>query len=153
MTTILMVCLGNICRSPLAEGILKSKLPSEDFFVDSAGTSGYHEGEKPDLRSIEVALKNGLDISKQKSRRFIVEDFETYDYIYVMDHSNYNDVVHLARNTSDTNKVKLILEHTPDAYTLEVPDPYYGGNRGFDNVYELLDNACNQIAIALTCGE
>jgi protein-tyrosine phosphatase len=102
MTTILMVCLGNICRSPLAEGILKSKLPSEDFFVDSAGTSGYHEGEKPDPRSIEVALKNGLDISNQKSRPFTVRDFDTYDHIYVMDHSNYNNVVHLARNEADT---------------------------------------------------
>jgi len=149
MTTILMVCLGNICRSPLAEGILKSKLPAEDFFVDSAGTSGYHEGEKPDPRSIEVALKNGLDISNQKSRPFTVSDFDTYDYIYVMDHSNYNNVVHLARNASDNNKVKLILEHTPDAYTLEVPDPYYGGNKGFDNVYELLDNACDVIASEL----
>lgn len=149
MTTILMVCLGNICRSPLAEGILKSKLPAEDFFVDSAGTSGYHEGEKPDPRSIEVALKNGLDISNQKSRPFTVSDFDTYDHIYVMDHSNYNNVVHLARNASDNNKVKLILEHTPDAYTLEVPDPYYGGNKGFDNVYELLDNACDVIASEL----
>ena len=149
MTTILMVCLGNICRSPLAEGILKSKLPSEDFFVDSAGTSGYHEGEKPDPRSIEVALKNGLDISSQKSRPFTVSDFDTYDHIYVMDHSNYNNVVHLARNATDEAKVKLILEHTPDAYTLEVPDPYYGGNRGFDNVYELLDNACDVIASEL----
>lgn len=149
MTTILMVCLGNICRSPLAEGILKSKLPSEVFFVDSAGTSGYHEGEKPDPRSIEVALKNGLDISNQKSRPFTVRDFDTYDHIYVMDHSNYNNVVHLARNKADTKKVRLILEHTPDAYTLEVPDPYYGGNRGFDNVYTLLNNACDVIASEL----
>lgn len=149
MTTILMVCLGNICRSPLAEGILKSKLPKDTFFVDSAGTSAYHEGEKPDPRSIEVALKNGLDISNQKSRPFLESDFDTFDYIYVMDHSNYNNVVHLARNESDKEKIKLILEHTPDAYTLEVPDPYYGGNKGFDNVYELLDNACNVIATEL----
>lgn len=150
MTTILMVCLGNICRSPLAEGILKSKLSKVDFFVDSAGTSGFHEGEKPDARSIEVALKHGLDISSQKSRPFTVTDFDTYDYIYVMDHSNYNNVVHLARNAADTQKVQLILTHTPDAYTLEVPDPYYGGPQGFDNVYRLLDDACEVIAKTLT---
>jgi protein-tyrosine phosphatase len=145
-----MVCLGNICRSPLAEGILKSKLSKADFFVDSAGTSGFHEGEKPDARSIEVALKHGLDISSQKSRPFTVTDFDTYDYIYVMDHSNYNNVVHLARNAADTQKVQLILAHTPDAYTLEVPDPYYGGPQGFDNVYRLLDDACEVIAKTLT---
>jgi len=151
MTSILMVCLGNICRSPLAEGILKSKLPQQDFYVDSAGTSGYHSGEKPDSRSIDVARENGLDITSQRSRPFTVEDFDLFDYIYVMDYSNYDNVIHLARNEADKAKVKLILDEI-NSYTQEVPDPYYGGNKGFDNVYNMLDEACEVISKKLTNG-
>lgn len=146
MTSILMVCLGNICRSPLAEGILKSKLPSNDFFVDSAGTASYHVGEKPDIRSIETALNHGINITSQRSRQFKVEDFDLFDYIYVMDYSNYDNVIHLARNEEDKNKVKLILNELKSSPTLEVPDPYYGGESGFENVYKMLDKACNVIA-------
>lgn len=146
MTSILMVCLGNICRSPLAEGILKSKLPSNDYFVDSAGTASYHVGEKPDIRSIETALNHGINITSQRSRQFKVEDFDLFDYIYVMDYSNYDNVIHLARNEEDKNKVKLILKELKSSPTLEVPDPYYGGEKGFENVYKMLDKACNVIA-------
>lgn len=146
MTSILMVCLGNICRSPLAEGILKSKLPSNDYFVDSAGTASYHVGEKPDIRSIETALNHGINITSQRSRQFKVEDFDLFDYIYVMDYSNYDNVIHLARNEEDKNKVKLILNELKSSPTLEVPDPYYGGESGFENVYKMLDKACNVIA-------
>jgi protein-tyrosine phosphatase len=141
MTKILMVCLGNICRSPLAEGILKSKLPKDQFFVDSAGTSGYHNGNPPDIRSIQVAKKNGLNISNQKSRLFERYDFELFDHIFVMDQSNYNAVICQAQNDKDAQKVKLILNF-PGSKINEVPDPYYGGDHGFEHVYRLLDIAC-----------
>ncbi len=137
---ILMVCLGNICRSPLAEGILRSKLDS-NFIIDSAGTGGWHTGESPDQRSIETAKQNNIDISHQKARKFSIADFDLFDYIYVMDQSNYKDVINLAPNKVAKAKVALILGDSK-----EVPDPYYGGQEGFENVYFLLDQACEEIA-------
>jgi protein-tyrosine phosphatase len=139
MIKILMVCLGNICRSPLAEGILKSKVDSNKIFVDSAGTGNYHIGHLPDNRSIEVAKKNKIDISEQRCRQFLVTDFDEFDYIYVMDTSNYQNIIMLARNESDKNKIKLILNNE------SVPDPYYGGDSGFDNVFNLLDAGCYEL--------
>ena len=141
-----MVCLGNICRSPLAEGILKSKLDSDKFYVDSAGTSGHHNGELPDSRSVAVANSNGLDITDQRSRKFTRQDFIDFQYIYVMDSSNYNDVIRLARNEEEKLKVKLILNEISPKRNLDVPDPYYGGENGFKKVYEMLDDACEIIA-------
>lgn len=141
MTKILMVCLGNICRSPLAEGIMRSKLSSTHFFIDSAGTSGFHSGNAPDPRSIEVAQKNGLDISQQKSRPFRAYDLEEFDVIFVMDKANYRDVIRHVQNEDERQKVKLILNY-PNSETEEVPDPYYGGKNGFDHVYNLLEKAC-----------
>ena len=146
MTKILMVCLGNICRSPLAEGILQSKLPADRFTVDSAGTGGYHVGERPDSRSIAVARKYGLDITMQRCRKFNVTDFDNFDLIYAMDSSNFSNIIRLARNSDDMGKVKLILEELQPGSRLEVPDPYYGGDQGFDNVYQMLDQACDIIA-------
>jgi protein-tyrosine phosphatase len=146
MTKILMVCLGNICRSPLAEGVLKSKVFSFKTFVDSAGTGAYHVGEKPDKRSIAIAKTNGIDISSQKARKFTVEDFNLFDIIYVMDNSNYSNVISLARNEEDKLKVKLILNEVFPNENLDVPDPYYGGDFGFKNVYKMLDEACDLIA-------
>ena len=145
MTKILMVCLGNICRSPLAEGILKSKLPST-FVVDSAGTANYHVGSKPDNRSIAVAKKYGLDISNLKGRQFTVSDFDAFDFIYVMDASNYQNVIKLARNNDDKNKVRMILNEVHPDMNYDVPDPYYGGNDGFETVYNMLDEACTEIS-------
>jgi len=141
-----MVCLGNICRSPLAEGILKSKIFSFKTFVDSAGTGAYHVGEKPDKRSISIAKTYGIDISSQKARKFIVADFDLFDLIYVMDNSNYSNVISLARNENDKAKVKLILNEVFPNEDLDVPDPYYGGDFGFKNVYKMLDEACDVIA-------
>ena len=141
-----MVCLGNICRSPLAEGILKSKIFSFKTFVDSAGTGAYHVGEKPDKRSIAIANTNGIDISNQKARKFTVEDFDLFDIIYVMDNSNYKNVISLARNTQDSAKVKLILNEVFPSENLDVPDPYYGGEYGFKNVYNMLNEACDIVA-------
>jgi len=145
MTKILMVCLGNICRSPLAEGILKSKL-SNNFIVDSAGTANYHVGSSPDKRSITVARKHGLDISSLSGRQFDISDFDIFDMIYVMDESNFQNVVKLARNDEDIAKVKLILNEVHSNKNFEVPDPYYGGDNGFENVYQMLDEACDNIA-------
>jgi protein-tyrosine phosphatase len=144
MTKILMVCLGNICRSPLAEGILKSKL-SKEFVVDSAGTANYHIGSSPDIRSVAVARKHGLDISNLRGRQFKVSDFDTFNLIYVMDRSNFQNVTKLARNEDDIAKVKMILNEVYPDKDYEVPDPYYGGNDGFENVYQMLDEACENI--------
>lgn len=144
-----MVCLGNICRSPLAHGILESKLPEDSFYVDSAGTSGYHDGELPDNRSIAVAKKYGLDITNQHSRKFTRSDFKAFDIIYAMDQSNYRNILHLAESESDKSKVKLILNELSPNSNAKVPDPYYGGDQGFENVYKMLDDACNIIATKL----
>ncbi|WP_299550203.1 low molecular weight protein-tyrosine-phosphatase [Seonamhaeicola sp.] len=146
MTRILMVCLGNICRSPLAEGILKSKLNADSFFVDSAGTANYHTGSQPDRRSIAVARKYGLEIAHLRGRQFTVNDFDDFDFIYVMDESNYHNVTRLARNEDDTEKVNMILNEVYPNQNYDVPDPYYGGDQGFENVYKMLDEACSVIA-------
>lgn len=139
---ILMVCLGNICRSPLAEGILKSKLP-DSFTVDSAGTINMHEGKAPDHRSIKTAGNYNIDISQQKSRHFTAKDFENYDLIYCMDRNNVEDVLSLAKTPEDRKKVHLILENKG------VPDPYWSELPEFDRVYHLLDQACERIAADL----
>jgi len=144
MKKILMVCLGNICRSPLAEGILQSKVSSE-IFVDSAGTAAYHVGNLPDKRSIEVALKHGIDITTQRARKFTVKDFDAFDVIYAMDESNFQNIVSLATNETDAGKVKLILKESQSNKKVSVPDPYYGGNQGFEKVYDMLDIACEFI--------
>ena len=142
---ILMVCLGNICRSPLAEGIMRAKL-SKDFIVDSAGTGGWHAGELPDKRSISIAKNRGLDITSQRARQFKISDFDTFDYIYVMDNSNYKDVMALAPNDEAKSKVKLILNELFPNENVDVPDPYYGGQDGFENVFDMLNEACDVIA-------
>ncbi len=142
----LMVCLGNICRSPLAEGLLASKLPADRFIVDSAGTGDWHVGKQPDHRSIDTAKKNGLDISGQKCRLFTTADFDEFDYIFVMDYSNYKDVTALARNERDRDKVSMILDVLFPGERVDVPDPYYGMANGFDSVYKMLDQACDAIA-------
>jgi protein-tyrosine phosphatase len=143
---ILIVCLGNICRSPLAEGILKSKLPNHLFTIDSAGTSNYHIGDLPDQRSIDVAKKHHIDITKQRGRQFALEDFDSFDIIYAMDNDNYKNIVKLARTPQDIDKVKLILDEIPNYHLKDVPDPYYGGPNGFETVFEMLDIACNNIS-------
>ena len=144
MKKILMVCLGNICRSPLAEGILQSKV-GEGVIVDSAGTAAYHVGNFPDSRSIALAQKNGLDITYQRARKFTKQDFDTYDLIYAMDESNYHNIMMLASSKEEENKVKMILNEVYPNENKSVPDPYYGGNQGFDKVYAMLDEACEII--------
>lgn len=144
---ILMVCLGNICRSPLAEGILTHKAQQQNlnFTVDSAGTAAYHVGELPDSRSIETAKKMGIDITSQRARQFVVEDFDKFDRIYTMDQSNYNNILSLARHLDDEHKVEMILNESNPDTNMEVPDPYYGGDDGFKHVFELLNAACDVV--------
>lgn len=148
-----MVCLGNICRSPLAEGILKSKLPLNDFTVDSAGTSDYHIGEYPDIRSINIAKQHDIDISNQRGRQFKPEDFDEFDLIYAMDSTNYKNILKLARTQKDISKTKLILKEIPNHNIVDVPDPYYGGSNGFETVFDMLDLACTIIAKKITSNE
>ena len=144
---ILMVCLGNICRSPLAEGILQYRADNAglNWTVDSAGTAGYHIGEAPHHLSQKVAKMNGIDISKQKGRKFSKEDILHYDKIYVMDNSNYYDVKHISGNNWDTEKVELLLNELYPGEDRDVPDPWYGGEDGFHIVFEMLDRACEKI--------
>jgi protein-tyrosine phosphatase len=151
MQRVLMVCLGNICRSPLAEGILRHKAEklNLDIYIDSAGTSNYHTGDHPDNRTIKNAKKHGVDVSKLKARQFSVADFDNFDTIFVMDASNYADVVSLSRTSDDRKKVEMILNRVYPKSNMNVPDPYFGGEQGFENVFILLDKACEVIASSL----
>ena len=139
-----MVCLGNICRSPLAEGILSSKISNMKVTVDSAGTAGYHIGSKPDPRAIDIAKKNNIDISSLRARKFEHSDFINFDKIYVMDKNNYYDIIDLAENKDQTSKVILITDVLDsDSF---VPDPYYGDLADFEKVFNLLEKICQKIA-------
>jgi protein-tyrosine phosphatase len=140
-----MVCLGNICRSPLAEGIMQH-LASEaglNWQVDSAGTGGWHVGEGPDRRSTRAARNHGIDISKQVCRQFKTSDFDQFDHIFVMDKNNLTDVISIARNDQDIQKVKLLLGDKV------VPDPYYDDSQ-FEPVFELIEGGCKDIIGTLT---
>mgnify|MGYP001426557993 FL=1 len=138
-----MVCLGNICRSPLAEGVLKSKLSSNHFRIDSAATASFHIGKSPDYRSIKVAADHGIDISLQKARAFKLEDFNLFDKIYVMDRNNLKIIKQLAETPEQRDKVSLILENE------DLQDPYYGDEGDFKIVFELLNEACEKIKFDL----
>ena len=140
-----MVCLGNICRSPLAEGILAHKTKQLDVKVDSAGTAAYHIGELPDKRSIKIADKYNIDLKNQRARQFSRADFDEFDIIYAMDTNNLAHLISLAETEKERNKIKLILnEINPNAYK-SVPDPYYDGENGFQNAYNMLNEACDKI--------
>ena len=142
---ILMVCLGNICRSPLAEGILSLKGKHLNLEVDSAGTAAYHIGKQPDIRSIEIANKYTIDLNQQRARQFSRADFDKFDIIYAMDTNNYAHLISLASNETERNKIRMILnEINPKAYQ-SVPDPYYGGENDFQDIYNMLDKACDKI--------
>ena len=147
-TKILMVCLGNICRSPMAEGIMRQKVEKYGLavYVDSAGTIANHVGEAPDKRSIANGLKHNVDISGLRARLFTDSDFDKFDLIFVMDRSNNKNVIGMARNNDDKKKVNLIMNELYPRTDIEVPDPYFGGEEGFDKVFHLLDLACENIA-------
>ena len=151
---ILMVCLGNICRSPLAEGLMRSKLEvqidSASLYIDSAGTGGWHAGEAPDRRSIAVAIQNGIDISSQKARKLVKEDLDKFDYIFAMDQSNFNDILSMAE-PEHFGKIHLFLEYAGMGKK-DVPDPWYGNAGDFESVFLLLSEACEQAAAKLLIG-
>lgn len=142
-----MVCLGNICRSPMADGLLRKKVENEglEVTVDSAGTSNYHIGEAPDSRMRKTALEMGTPIDELRARQFVQSDFDEFDLIYAMDQSNLSNILSLARNDNDRSKVKLILNESNPGSDLEVPDPYFGGDQGFIDVYNMLDEATDVI--------
>lgn len=142
---ILMLCLGNICRSPLAEGILRNKI-SDDNLVDSAGTISMHEGQKADKRSIKTAQNHQIDIDAHRSRPIVEKDFEEYDHIYCMDLNNLKDAMSLTKSEAQRQKISLILDVLQDNNSQEVPDPYWGDWSDFENVYQMLDKACDVIA-------
>ena len=142
---VLMVCLGNICRSPLAQGILENQAKEKNIkiYVDSAGTAGYHVGCSPDIRAINIAKKYGIDITNQKARKFELEDFDNFDIIYVMDLNNYNDLLNYNINAQQAKKIILIMNEVDPHSNIAVPDPYY--NDGFENVYQMLLKTCQKI--------
>ncbi|MEN9858748.1 MAG: hypothetical protein RIT50_870 [Bacteroidota bacterium] len=144
-----MVCLGNICRSPLAEGILQEKVKKAglDWVVDSAGTNHYHTGDAPHPLSQKIALINGIDISQQRARRFTTEDLTQFDKIYALAGDVLNDIQRITGNKFDSTKVDLLLNEQYPGKNLDVPDPYYGGEPDFHEVYELLDEVCDQLIL------
>jgi protein-tyrosine phosphatase len=144
---ILMVCLGNICRSPLAEGCLQQRAwdAGLKWSVESAGTGSWHIGEPPHHLSTKVAKLNGVDISKQRARQFVKDDFERYDFIYVMDSSNYQDVKHMSGHLFNEEKIDLLLNELYPGENRSVPDPWYGKEDGYHKVFELIDAACRNI--------
>lgn len=151
---ILMVCLGNICRSPMAEGIMMAKIEKYklDAEVDSAGFESFHMGDAPDFRAIRVMKQHGIDISGQRSRIFLVSDFDTFDRIYVMDSGNFSDVKSMAKNRTQMEKVDYIMNVSNPGSNKAVPDPYYGGDQGFEKTFQLLDSAIEQLAMEIKNG-
>ena len=147
--SVLFVCLGNICRSPLAEGVLLHRLAaaglSDRVHVDSAGTGSWHVGQRPDTRSIAVAARHGIDLPGT-ARRVRLEDFFEFQFILAMDGSHLQDLKDLESGSESHAVIRLLLEFDPEAAgELDVPDPYYGGPGGFDNVYEMVDRACEAL--------
>lgn len=146
MINVLFVCLGNICRSPSAEAVMNHKIKShslESFIkCDSAGTSGYHIGEKADERMRRHAIQRGYSL-ESLARKFAYSDFERFDYILAMDMSNYKDIKAFDRNSQYGHKIFLMTDFCRSIQADEVPDPYYGGARGFEHVLDILEDACS----------
>ena len=147
---ILMVCMGNICRSPTAEAVLRSRAAQRvelaPLFIDSAGTHGYHHGEPPDLRSIRAAAKRGYDLSAQRSRPLLLDDFARFDFILGMDQHNLH-IIEAKRPQEFTGHIGLLLDYAPQQSQREVPDPYHGGNHGFDDVLDLIEMSATVCSI------
>ena len=140
-TKVLMVCLGNICRSPLAEGIMRKHTNKQDFLIDSAGTANYHQGAAPDPRSISIAAQHNIDISKQRARQLTPADIDLFDLILVMDEENLSNALALCTSAAQRDKIALITTAS-EVEAPRIPDPYYGGVDGFAHVYELLHDCC-----------
>lgn len=145
-----MVCLGNICRSPLAEGIMRTKLDRNKFTIDSAGTGNWHVGNPPDRRSIAIGRKHDIDISSLRGRQFTHQDLIDFDYLYVMDQNNLEDVLAEAQTTTEKQKVSMILDAVFPGERVDVPDPYHGDIDNFEQVYQMLDTACTILSKRLS---
>lgn len=147
--SVLFVCLGNICRSPVAEGVFRHHVQeaglSDAFHIDSAGTGAWHVGQSPDSRMTRTAASNGVDISQQHARQFVAEDLERFDLILAMDKSNLHDILYLDDGDAFGNKVKLFREWDPEPGDFQVPDPYYGGDEGFRNVFKMVDRTSSAL--------
>ncbi|MCB0770428.1 MAG: low molecular weight phosphotyrosine protein phosphatase [Flavobacteriales bacterium] len=144
---ILLVCLGNICRSPMAEGILRDMIGKEglSWETDSAGTSDYHVGEAPDLRAQRTMMERHIDISDLRGRQLRPSDFEEFDLLLAMDESNLRNMKAIAPNLELARKARLMMDHAPDHRMREVPDPYFGGDEGFVEVFDMLTMACRNL--------
>jgi protein-tyrosine phosphatase len=142
-TKVLMVCLGNICRSPLAEGIMRKLTNNTNFLIDSAGTANYHLGAAPDQRSIAIAALHNIDISTQQARQLTPADMDAFDHILVMDEENLSDALALCTSKAQRNKIALITSASEVAAS-HIPDPYYGRADGFARVYKLLHDCCTK---------
>ena len=147
MKSILFVCLGNICRSPLAEGILRHKAEHKglNLKIDSAGTGHWHAGENPDKRAVKIGKSQGVDISKLITRQIRSEDFDNFDLVLVADAEVYNGVLTFARNENDKKKIDFIMNALKPGLNIAVPDPYFGSMGGFEKVFDMLDMACDAI--------
>ncbi|MFZ4398950.1 MAG: low molecular weight protein-tyrosine-phosphatase [Bacteroidales bacterium] len=147
-TKILILCHGNICRSTMAEGILKHKFiqQSKNVIVESAGFEAFHIGDEPDKRTIETLRNHQITLSGKKARLFTTEDFDNFDKIYFMDDNNFHHVKAFVRSKEDLAKLDYIMNVVELKLNLQVPDPYYGGKEGFEKVYQMLDKACNVIS-------
>lgn len=154
---ILMVCLGNICRSPMAQGILENKLQQEglenEVLVDSAGTSDFHIGDPPDHRATSKSKEHGVEIDSYRGRQFVQADFDEFDRIFAMDFSNYENILQLSRGNEDEQKVEMILNLLHKGENRSVPDPYFGGEQGFEDVYQLLNAACDILMDQIKSGK
>ena len=143
--SVLFVCMGNICRSPTAEGVFRHVVKQagmqDKVMIDSAGTHAYHIGESPDKRSQAKAKEQGVDLSKQRARKALAEDFEHFDYIIAMDRSNYEDLKRLISNQEQAQKLSLFMDYADNWNNTEVPDPYYGGSNGFQEVFDMVTSA------------
>ncbi|MBK9628688.1 MAG: low molecular weight phosphotyrosine protein phosphatase [Flavobacteriales bacterium] len=144
---ILLVCLGNICRSPMAEGILRDMIQKQGlaYTTDSAGTGDYHVGEVPDQRAIRSMRDHGIDISDLRARHFRPSDFHGFDVLLAMDKSNLTNMLAIAPDEASKKKARLMMDHAPIHPLREVPDPYFGGDEGFEQVYRMLSEACSNM--------
>lgn len=148
---ILMVCLGNICRSPLAEGIMQHKAIKAglNWTVDSAGTGNYHIGQPPHELSQKIAKINGIDICSQQCRQFVKEDMKRFDKIYAMDKDIYNDIKRISRDFWDTSKTSLLMNEVYPGENMDVPDPWFGTEKNYHEVYAMINKACDGIIASL----